>query len=84
MPAASRRPTSVHTSRYKALLDRLREARRQAGLTQAQAAAALGRPQSYISKCESGERRIDPIELAELAELYGKSASFFLPKRTAR
>jgi transcriptional regulator with XRE-family HTH domain len=51
----------------------------EAGLTQTQAAASLHRHQSYVSKSESGERRIDPIELAEFADLYEKPLSFFLP-----
>lgn len=40
-------------------------ARRESGLTQSQVAVALRKPQSYVSKVESGERRIDLIELLE-------------------
>ncbi len=47
---------------YRLFLTRLREARLPAGLTQAEVAAKLGRPHSYISKCESGERRVDVTE----------------------
>jgi transcriptional regulator with XRE-family HTH domain len=64
---------------YRRFLARLREARRQAGLTQAEAARRLGKPQSFLSKCESGERRVDFIELLALAELYGVDVSFFRP-----
>jgi transcriptional regulator with XRE-family HTH domain len=60
------------------MLLRLRDARLQAGLTQADVAARLQRPQSFISKCESGERRIDVIELDELAKLYGKTITYFV------
>jgi transcriptional regulator with XRE-family HTH domain len=49
-----------------------------AGLSQEEAAAKLGVYQKYISKVETGERRIDPIELQELAELYGKTVGWFL------
>jgi len=47
-------------------------------LTQEQVAAALNRPQSFVSKCESGERRIDVVELEDFARLYRKPISFFL------
>jgi transcriptional regulator with XRE-family HTH domain len=70
--------TSVNAPRYQRMLARLREARETAGLRQAQVAEQLGKPQSYVSKVESGERRIDPIELAELAEIYGKSVNWFV------
>ncbi len=62
---------------YQRFLARLREARRQAGLTQEEAARRLGKPQSFLSKCESGERRVDFVELLALAELYGVDISFF-------
>ncbi len=65
---------------YKRLLDRLKAARRDAGLTQADVARKLGRPQSYVSKCESGERRIDVIELEAFARLYRRTLASFLPK----
>ncbi len=59
-------------------LKRLREARQAAGLTQVKVAAKLGRPQSFVSKCESGERRVDVVELRELAKLYKKDLTFFV------
>lgn len=37
-------------------------------------------PQSRVSRMESGERRIDVIELAAFARLYGKSLAWFVPK----
>jgi transcriptional regulator with XRE-family HTH domain len=67
-----------HPERYRQLLARLKEARKAAGMSQEKVAAALGVRQKYISKIETGERRIDPIELQELAELYGKPLQFFL------
>ncbi len=65
--------------RYEAFLVRLRQARQDAGLTQEQVAAFLGRPQSFVSKCESGERRVDVVELDAFARVYGKPLEFFLP-----
>jgi len=69
---------SPHSARYRQFLQRLREARLQAGFTQAEVAKALRRPQSFVSKCESGERRVDVVELEDFARLYRKSISFFL------
>jgi transcriptional regulator with XRE-family HTH domain len=46
-------------------------------MTQTQAAAALGRPQSFIAKVEAGERRVDALELSALARLYGCPLAFF-------
>ncbi len=62
---------------YARFLQRLREARLAAGLTQVQVAAKLKRAQNYVSKCESGERRVDVVELMEFARLYGQSLDYF-------
>lgn len=67
-----------HGRRYKQFLAKLKEARRQSGLTQIGVSSLLSRPQSFVSKCESGERRVDVIELMEFAEIYHKPISFFL------
>ena len=47
----------------KASAQRLKKAREEAGLTQAQLALRIGETQTFVSKCERGERRIDVIEL---------------------
>ena len=52
--------------------------RTEAGMTQSEVAGRLRRPQSFVSKCESGERRVDVIELQDFASIYGKSVSDFL------
>ncbi len=49
-----------------------------ARLTQVEVAAKLGRPQSYVSKCESGERRVDVLELSQFARLYKKELAYFV------
>jgi transcriptional regulator with XRE-family HTH domain len=69
---------SVHTPAYRQMLSRLRQVRTEARLTQAAVARHLGRPQSFVSKCEAGERRIDPTELAIFAKLYRTPYAFFL------
>ena len=61
---------SIYSSEYKVFLKRLRESRLAKGLTQVRVAKALGKPQSFVSKIEHGERRLDPLELKALAKLY--------------
>lgn len=62
---------SVHRPEYKRLLERLRDGRLAAGLTQAAVASALDRPASWLSDVEVGIRRVDPVELLDLCELLG-------------
>jgi transcriptional regulator with XRE-family HTH domain len=74
---------TVYSTAYRRLLERLRAARHEAGLTQVQVARAFGRPQSFIAKCEAGERRIDAVELARFAEIYGCSMEDLVGGRVA-
>ena len=67
----------AYQNAYKNFLARLIEARKQAGLTQVDVAKRLGRAHSFISKCELGERRVDFVELQQLAKIYNKDLSFF-------
>lgn len=71
-------PKSVHSRKYKRLVDCLKGARIAADLTQADVAKALKRPQSFVSKCESRERRIDFIELLDFCRLYNLSLDAIL------
>ena len=68
---------SIWNKEYKAFLEKLRQARQDSGLSQIKAAKKLKKKQSYVSKCESGERRVDIAELKEFARVYGKPASYF-------
>ncbi len=69
---------SQHSRTYQRLLRALREACENAGLTQMDVADKLGVYASYVSKCESGERRVDVVELADFCRLYGVSLAAFL------
>jgi len=62
---------------YKRFRVRLVQARQQAGLTQVEVAKRLGRPNSFVSKCELGERRVDVVELQQFARIYRKDMAFF-------
>jgi transcriptional regulator with XRE-family HTH domain len=63
---------------YGAFLKRLIKARHDAGLLQGEVSERLGKPASFLSKCELGERRLDVIELQRIAKLYGKTINYFL------
>jgi transcriptional regulator with XRE-family HTH domain len=54
------------------------QARKDANLTQAEVAACLGRPQSYVSKYECGERRLDLIEFLEIADVLNLNLRTFI------
>ncbi|MBI3817444.1 MAG: helix-turn-helix transcriptional regulator [Planctomycetes bacterium] len=69
--------TSVFDSRYRLLLAKLRKAREEASLTQTAVAKALRKPQTFVSKSELGERRVDFVEVEEFARIYGKPLGFF-------
>lgn len=56
---------AANDPRYLEFAARLRQARKAKGLTQAQLAAQLGKPQAFVSKVETCERRIDLVETAE-------------------
>lgn len=67
----------IYQLKYARFLQRLRNAREESGLTQAQVARAVGKAQGFISKVESGERRLDVVELQELCRVYEKPLSYF-------
>jgi predicted transcriptional regulator len=54
---------SIHSAGYAVFLKVLRKAREDAGLTQMQLAQRIGETQTFVSKCERGERRVDVVEL---------------------
>jgi len=68
---------TIYTDKYKNFLEKLRQARKEKSMTQTDVAQMLGKHQSYVAKCESGERRVDIIELVEFAQLYEKSLDYF-------
>lgn len=83
-PAETRKSRKARTARfqdaYDILLERLIAAREKAGLTQHQVSAMMGRSPNFITKCESGDRSIDVMELLELAQIYQKPVNHFFPR----
>ncbi len=69
---------TIYSDEHRYLVERLKRARKEAGLDQERVAKLLGVSQSYISKVESGQRRIDLIQLKQFAKIYKKSLNFFI------
>jgi ribosome-binding protein aMBF1 (putative translation factor) len=71
---------SIFTRQQELLQQMLRDARSQAGLTQAELAKRLAHPQSFISKYESGERLLDIVELRHVCRSLGISLVDFVQR----
>lgn len=75
---------AVYDPQYMELVARLRAARKAKGYTQADVAELLNQPQSFVSKVETCERRIDAIEAARLCEILGVSLQDIVPSELRR
>lgn len=71
---------SIFTARYERFRRLLVEARQTAEYTQRDLAEQLGRPQSFVSKVERGERRLDVVEFLEVAEVLRVDVAAFFAK----
>jgi len=69
---------SIYTKDYRSVIEKLKKARKESGLTQLEVAEKMNKPQSFVSKCESGERRLDITELNKFVKLYKKDINYFL------
>jgi len=69
---------TIYSKDHRYLVERLKKARIEANLGQIEVAKILRKSQSYVSKIESGQRRVDVIQLNEFAKLYKKSLVYFL------
>ncbi len=69
---------NLNSRERKLLQALLKKTRQDAGLLQSVLAERLGRPQSFVSKYESGERRLDLIELREVCQAMGISLENFI------
>lgn len=70
----------MHDSRYASLRALLVAERERAGLTQVDVAGRLGKPQSYVSKYERGERRIDLVEFLDIGRALGADPAEIVQK----
>lgn len=75
---------NLYTDRQKAFLVLLRECRERANLRQADVAERLEKPQSFVSKYESGERRLEVLELLDVCEAIDTTLTAFVRKLEKR
>ena len=69
---------SIHTPEQKQLELLLRQVRQEAGLTQGALAQLLNRPQTFVSKYELGERRLDVLQLRQICRAVGLTLEEFV------
>jgi len=69
---------SIYLKDYRNMIEKLKKARLGAGLKQEDVASKLEKPQSYVSKIERGERRLDIVELKKIAKIYNKNIIYFI------
>jgi len=62
---------SIATKRHQRLIEILIDARKQAGIRQAELARRVGKTQTFVARIEAGQRRIDAVELLTLCEIIG-------------
>ena len=68
---------TIYSKDHQYAVDAIKKARLEAGFDQVRVAKLLGRTQSYVSKVESGQRRIDIVQLKTFAKIYKKPVSYF-------
>ncbi|MBC8463497.1 MAG: helix-turn-helix transcriptional regulator [Deltaproteobacteria bacterium] len=72
---------TIYTGQYKSIIQNLKETRVNQGLTQQEVVKHFGVGQSFISKIESGQYRLDILQLQEFAKLYKKPLTSFLKEK---
>ena len=75
---------SVYTDDYSVVVRLLREARTAAGVTQVQMAKMLGKSQSFVSKYENGDSRMDILQLRTVCQTLGLSLAEFVERLEGR
>ncbi|MBA3047238.1 helix-turn-helix transcriptional regulator [Patescibacteria group bacterium] len=69
---------NLYTKEHKAIIEKLKKARQEAGLDQIAVAKKLGKTQSYVSKIESGQRKVEALQLKKFAKIYNKNITYFI------
>ncbi len=69
---------TLYTKEYKRLVQKLKKARLECGLNQVAVGKLLKKDQTFISKVEAGQYRLDAIQLCQFARIYKKDIKHFL------
>jgi len=69
---------TIYSKEHRYIVEQLKKAREEANLSQDEVAKILHKTQSYISKIESGQRKVDIVQLKEFAKIYKKNLDFFI------
>jgi transcriptional regulator with XRE-family HTH domain len=75
---------NVYSKEYQSFLDKLKKARLDVEMSQRDAAKRFRRPQSFISRSETGESRVDVVDLTRFAEIYKKPVTYFFPTTSSK
>ena len=70
---------TLYSQEYKLLVQKLKKARLKCGLNQVAVGKLLKKDQTFISKVEAGQYRLDAIQLGRFAKIYKKDIKYFLP-----
>lgn len=71
---------SIYTREYAAVTRLLAQARETAGVTQVELAEKLGQSQSFVSKFERGDRRLDVVQLRTVCQVLGITLPEFVER----
>jgi len=71
---------TIYSKDHRFLTEQLKKARIEVDLDQEKVAEILGKTQSYISKIEAGQRRVDIVQLKKFAKTYKKPLDYFIKK----
>lgn len=77
-------PSSIFTQRHQEFIAFIASVRKAANITQVELAERLRKPQSFVSKVERGERRLDVIEFCQVAEALGQDPATLLEEFVAQ
>ncbi|MCG2701490.1 helix-turn-helix transcriptional regulator [Candidatus Parcubacteria bacterium] len=70
--------SNLYTKEHKDIIEKLKKARLETGLDQIAVAKKIGKTQSYISKIESGQRKVEVLQLKKFAKIYNKDINYFI------